>query len=111
MSESTDKQISLRLLMIEDNPDDEALVLRAIHKGGFTVEHARVDNRDDLLAILRNKDWDIVLSDYQMPEFNGLAALKIVKDRNKDLPFIIVSGTIGGDHAVSLVQCPVSNEC
>ena len=104
MPESSDKQVSLRLLMIEDNPDDEALVLRAIRKAGFNVEHVRVDNRDDLLTALRNKDWDIVLSDYQMPEFNGLAALKIVKERDKDLPFIIVSGTIGEEVAVEAMR-------
>jgi len=104
MPESTDKQVSLRLLMIEDNPDDEALVLRAIRKGGFNVEHVRVEKPDDLLEVLRNKDWDIVLSDYQMPEFNGLAALKIVKDRNKDMPFIIVSGTIGEELAVEAMR-------
>jgi len=104
MPEVTDKQVSLRLLMIEDNPDDEALVLRAIRKGGFNVEHVRVDNRDDLLTVLKNRDWDIVLSDYQMPEFNGLAALKIVKQRNKDLPFIVVSGTIGEEVAVEAMR-------
>ena len=48
MSEPVTKQISLRLLMVEDNPDDEALVLRAIRKGGFNVEHVRVDNSEDL---------------------------------------------------------------
>ena len=104
MPETTDKQVSLRLLMIEDNPDDEALVLRTIRKGGFNVEHVRVDNRDDLLTVLKNRDWDIVLSDYQMPEFNGLAALKIVKQRNKDLPFIVVSGTIGEEVAVEAMR-------
>jgi diguanylate cyclase (GGDEF)-like protein len=90
--------------MIEDNPDDEALVLRAIRKGGFNVEHVRVDNRDELLTVLKNRDWDIVLSDYQLPEFNGLAALKIVKQRNKDLPFIVVSGTIGEEVAVDAMR-------
>lgn len=104
MPEVTDKQVSLRLLMIEDNPDDEALVLRAIRKGGFNVEHVRVDNPDDLLTVLKNRDWDIVLSDYQMPDFNGLAALKIVKQRNKDLPFIVVSGTIGEEVAVEAMR-------
>ncbi len=104
MPEVADKQVSLRLLMIEDNPDDEALILRAIRKGGFNVEHVRVDNGEDLLAVLKSKDWDIVLSDYQMPEFNGLAALKIVKQRNKDLPFIVVSGTIGEEVAVEAMR-------
>jgi diguanylate cyclase (GGDEF)-like protein len=104
MPEATDKKVSLRLLIIEDNPDDEALVLLAIRKGGFNVEHVRVDNRDDLLTALKNRDWDIVLSDYQMPEFNGLAALKIVKQYNKDLPFIVVSGTIGEEVAVEAMR-------
>ena len=104
MPEATDKQVSLRLLMIEDNPDDEALILRAIRKGGFNVEHVRVDNPDDLFTVLKNRQWDIVLSDYQMPEFNGLAALKIVKQRNKDLPFLVVSGTIGEEVAVEAMR-------
>lgn len=104
MPESADQKVSLRLLMVEDNPDDEALILRAIRKGGFDVEHTRVDNPDDLLAVLKTSHWDIVLSDYQMPEFNGLAALKIVKQRNKDLPFIVVSGTIGEEVAVETMR-------
>ena len=104
MPEATDKNISLRLLLIEDNPDDEALVIRAIRKGGFTVDYIRVDKPDDLQAALRHNDWDIVLSDYQMPEFNGLAALKIVKENNKDMPFIIVSGTIGEELAVEAMR-------
>ena len=104
MPETNDKQVTLRLLLVEDNPDDEALVLRAIRKGGFTVDYIRVDKPDDLQAALRHNDWDIVLSDYQMPAFNGLAALKIVKERNKDLPFIIVSGTIGEELAVEAMR-------
>lgn len=104
MPEATDKQVTLRLLMIEDNPDDEMLVLRAIRKGGFTVDYIRVDKPDDLQAALRHNDWDIVLSDYQMPAFNGLAALKIVKKINNDLPFIIVSGTIGEELAVEAMR-------
>lgn len=104
MPEASDKQVTLRLLLIEDNPDDEALVIRAIRKGGFNVDYIRVDKPDDLQAALRNSDWDIVLSDYQMPAFNGLAALKIVKERNKDMPFIIVSGTIGEELAVEAMR-------
>ena len=99
-----DEKISLRLLMIEDNPDDEALVIRSIRKGGFDVEHLRVENREQLLEALRQQDWDIVLSDYQMPEFNGLNALRTVKERAPDLPFIIVSGTIGEELAVEAMR-------
>ncbi len=99
-----DEKISLRLLMIEDNPDDEALIIRSIRKGGFDVEHLRVENRAQLIEALRQQDWDIVLSDYQMPEFNGLNALRTVKERSPDLPFIIVSGTIGEELAVEAMR-------
>ncbi len=99
-----DEKISLKLLMIEDNPDDEALVLRTIRKGGFDVDHQRVENREQLVEALRQQDWDIVLSDYQLPEFNGLAALRTVKERAPDLPFIIVSGTIGEELAVEAMR-------
>ena len=105
MSESgSEPLIGLNLLMVEDNPDDEVLVLRAIRKGGFRVDHVRVDNSQDLLHALSGRDWDIVLSDFQMPEFNGLAALRVVKQRYKDLPFIIVSGTIGEEVAVEAMR-------
>ena len=99
-----DEKLSLKLLMIEDNPDDEALVLRSIRKGGYDVDHERVENREELLEALRQQDWDIVLSDYQLPEFNGLAALRTVKERAPDLPFIIVSGTIGEELAVEAMR-------
>jgi diguanylate cyclase (GGDEF)-like protein len=90
--------------MVEDSPDDEALVLRAIRKGGFSVEHKRVENREDLLSALKNEDWDIVLSDFQMPVFNGLAALKTVKEQDDRLPFILISGTIGEEMAVEAMR-------
>lgn len=104
MPEVTDKQGSLSLLIVEVNSDDQVLILRSICKGGFYVEHTRVDNRDDLLAVLKNRDWDIVLAEYQMPEIKALAAMKIVKQRNKDLPFIVVSGTFGEEVAVKAMR-------
>lgn len=104
MFDNNEKRISLRLLLVEDDPDDAELVLRAIRKGGYNVDYTRVDTPTDLSRHLREADWDVVLSDYAMPNFNGLAALKIVKEHNKNLPFIIVSGTIGEEMAVEAMR-------
>ncbi len=104
MFDNNEKRISLRLLLVEDNPDDAELVLRAIRKGGYNVDYTRVDTPTDLSRHLRESDWDVVLSDYAMPNFNGLTALKIVKKHNKNIPFIIVSGTIGEEMAVEAMR-------
>jgi diguanylate cyclase (GGDEF)-like protein len=104
MPDSNDKKVTLRLLMVEDNPDDAELVLRTIRKGGYKVEYHRVDNADALREQLNESNWEMVLSDYAMPNFNGLAALKIVKQHTPDIPFIIVSGTIGEEVAVEAMR-------
>jgi len=104
MTDTSEKRISLTLLMVEDNPDDAELILRAIRRGGYDVDYTRVDNAHDLSQQLRTSDWDLVLSDYAMPNFNGLAALKIVKEHNRNMPFIIVSGTIGEEVAVEAMR-------
>jgi len=104
MTDTSEKRISLTLLMVEDSPDDAELILRAIRRGGYDVDYTRVDNAHDLSQLLRTSDWDLVLSDYAMPNFNGLAALKIVKEHNRNMPFIIVSGTIGEEVAVEAMR-------
>ncbi|MDZ7805185.1 EAL domain-containing protein [Thiohalophilus sp.] len=104
MPDSPEKKVSLRLLLVEDNPDDAELILRALRKGGYQVDYIRVDNAPDLTRQLREADWELVLSDYAMPHFNGLAALKLVKEHNPDIPFIVVSGTIGEELAVEAMR-------
>lgn len=104
MPRAAEDKLLLRLLMVEDNPDDEALILRAIGKGGFHVEHVRVETAEQLRRELQSRDWDIVLSDYQLPDFNGMAALKAVKEYSLDMPFILVSGTIGEELAVEAMR-------
>jgi diguanylate cyclase (GGDEF)-like protein len=104
MNREVSDSLLLRLLLVEDNLDDEALILRTLGKGGFNVEHTRVETRDELIRELQNRDWDIVLSDYQLPEFNGMVALKTVKEYNLDMPFILISGTIGEELAVEAMR-------
>ncbi|MDH3998808.1 MAG: PAS domain S-box protein [Desulfuromonadales bacterium] len=94
----------LRVLIVEDLDDDALLLIRCLEKGGYSIVHRRVDNAQHLIAALREKDWDLVLSDYNMPAFSGLEALNIVSCEHPDLPFIIVSGAIGEELAVSLVK-------
>jgi two-component system, cell cycle sensor histidine kinase and response regulator CckA len=94
----------LRVLQVEDSTTDAKLVLQALRSPGSSIEAERVEDADSLRAALAQKTWDIVLSDWSMPKFSALAALEIVKSSGVDLPFIIVSGTIGEEIAVDAMR-------
>jgi len=94
----------LKVLLVEDSEDDALLILRALQKGGYEVFHERVETAKALEEALEKKTWDIILSDYKLPGFNGLTALSIYKDKGVQVPFIIVSGTIGEDIAVAALK-------
>ncbi|HZP93389.1 MAG TPA: EAL domain-containing protein [Burkholderiales bacterium] len=96
--------LPLRVLLVEDSEDDAELLVRELSRAGFDVLSERVQTRAELQAALARQRWDIVLSDYTMPGLNGLEALAVVRARNADLPFIIVSGTIGEDVAVEVMR-------
>jgi diguanylate cyclase (GGDEF)-like protein len=94
----------LRLLLIEDSEDDAALVVRTLSRGGYDVTAERVDTPAALRAALDRQLWDVTIADYTMPGFSGTAALQILRERDADLPFIFVSGTIGEDSAVAAMK-------
>jgi diguanylate cyclase (GGDEF)-like protein len=94
----------LRVLIVDDSEDDALLLLRALRNGPFEPAFERVDTPTALAAALTRQAWDIIISDYSMPHFNGLAALAIVQQSALDLPFILVSGTIGEDVAVEAMK-------
>jgi len=94
----------LRILVIEDSEDDALLVLHQIKKGGYDIEYERVETAERMKAALKDKKWDIILSDYKMPCFNGLEALTVLKESGIDIPFIVISGTIGEDVAVETMK-------
>jgi signal transduction histidine kinase len=91
---------TLRALIVEDSEDDTTLLVHALRKGGYETVTSRVETPWAFGAALDGQAWDIVLSDWFMPQFSALEALRIVTARGLDLPFIIVSGTIGEDVAV-----------
>jgi len=94
----------LRVLLIEDSEDDAALTLRQLRKGGYAPSFKRVDTPETMRAALEVREWDIILSDYNMPEFSGPAALVLLHSTGIDLPFIVISGAMGEESAVSLMK-------
>ena len=95
---------TLRALVVEDVETDAELLVRELWRGGFTVEHQRVETAAAMAAALAERTWDLVVSDYSMPTFGALDALAVLKQSGLDLPFIIVSGTIGEEVAVAALQ-------
>jgi len=94
---------SVRLLIAEDSAADAELVIRALRRSGFAPEWRRVDNEADFIAGL-NDEIELVLSDFDMPQFTGFVALQLVQQRMPDVPLIIVSGTIGEEVAVEAMR-------
>jgi PAS domain S-box-containing protein len=94
----------LRVLLVEDSPTDAKLVLREVRRAGHAVESERVEDAETLRSALASGTWDLVISDWSMPRFNALAALRVVKETGLDLPFIIVSGTVGEELAVEAMR-------
>ena len=99
----------LRVLMVEDSESDMALLLMHLRRLDFEPESHRVDTRADLEAALATREWDLVMSDHNMPSFSGTEALKIVRSRAPDLPFVVVSGTLGEEHAVNAMRAGASD--
>ncbi len=90
----------LRALIVEDSYDDTELLLRELRRGGYDPVYAKVDTPEGMSGELAAGQWDIVFSDFSMPHFNAFDALALLRGTGLDLPFIIVSGTIGEDRAV-----------
>ena len=95
---------SLRALLVEDSEDDTGLLLDALRRGGYDVKWERVETSAAMRAALGRQPWDIVISDYGMPHFSGMAALKLLQAIGPDLPFILVSGTVGEEVAVEAMK-------
>ena len=94
---------TLRILIVDDSPEDAILIVRHLQRE-FTPVYERVETPDEMEAALDRGGWHLVISDYVMPRFSGLTALKLLHDRAIDLPFIMVSGQMGEDAAVEAMR-------
>jgi diguanylate cyclase (GGDEF)-like protein len=95
---------TLRVLIVEDCEMDSELVVLELRRGGYTIQHQRVETAAAMNELLHNQSWDIIISDYNMPKFSAPAALALLKQHQLDHPFIIVSGSIGEDLAVEAIK-------
>lgn len=95
---------TLRVLIVEDSENDALLLVRELRRNGIEPAFERVDTADAMAAALANQTWDLVIADYTMPRFSGIAALELLKQIGLDIPFIIVSGSIGEGVAVAAMK-------
>src|SRR5215216_7239577 len=95
---------SLRLLIIEDSQDDVLLLLRELWRLEYEVEFERVETAEAMQSVLTQRTWDLILSDYTLPKFSAPQALETLKASGLDIPFIIISGTIGEETAVAALK-------
>lgn len=100
---------ALRVLLVEDSEEDAEIVLRALRAAGFAPQHRRVETPEDLSAALDEGGWEIVISDYHLPSFSAPDALDVVKRKDPDVPFIIVSGLVGEETAVESMRAGASD--
>jgi len=96
--------LPLRVLIVEDSEDDATLLVRELRRGGYEPTFVRVETPEAMKSALATQTWDIVISDYVMPKFSGIAALKLFQESGIDLPFIIMSGKVGEDFAVEAMK-------
>lgn len=93
----------LRVLYVEDNPADAELTIAELNDAGFQIEWYRAETEKDYIQQLR-PSLDLIISDYALPQFNGLRALELLHERGWEIPFILVSGTIGEETAVKVMK-------
>ncbi|MBI9045567.1 MAG: PAS domain S-box protein [Anaerolineaceae bacterium] len=106
MSKKEEKlnQSTLHILIIEDDFLDAELEISILEKSGYVCKWERVETRSEFLAQLESSDFDLIISDYNLPTFDGLTALNIVVERNLLIPFILVSGKIGEEFAIESLK-------
>jgi two-component system, cell cycle sensor histidine kinase and response regulator CckA len=94
----------LHILIVEDSEDDLLLLLRELRRGGYNPDYVRVETAAEMQAALDRQTWDIVIADYTLPRFSAPEALVLLQQKQQDIPFIIVSGTIGEEAAVAAMR-------
>ena len=94
----------LRALIVEDSPDDFELLLLQLNHSGFDVTPTQVEKPEDFRSALLERDFDVVFADYHLPNWTGVDALRELRDLGKDIPFLLVTGTLGEEAAVDCIK-------
>ncbi|MBW7888216.1 MAG: response regulator [Bacteroidetes bacterium] len=92
------------ILLVEDNEDDSALILRELKKEKISFELEQVDTEKDFLEKISARHYDIILSDFNLPQFSGAQALELLKREKPEIPFLLVSGAVGEETAVEMLK-------
>src|SRR5438034_6374739 len=95
---------TLRVLLAEDVAADAELEIRELKRAGLRVSHRIVDSEKDFIRALREFAPDVILSDFSMPQFDGMEALRLAKELAPDTPFVFVSGTLGEEYAIRALR-------
>jgi response regulator RpfG family c-di-GMP phosphodiesterase len=95
---------SLRALLIDDSEDDVLLIIRELKKGGYNPIYERIETAAAMKKSLQEKQWDVILCDYKMPNFSAPSAIDLFKESNIDIPFIVISGAIGEETAIECMR-------
>ena len=95
---------ALRALIADDSENDVLILLRTLRKAGYEPVYERVCTAPAMKAALQRQAWDIVISDYEMPNFGGFEALQLLKESGQDLPFILVSAVVSEETAVTAMK-------
>jgi PAS domain S-box-containing protein len=95
---------TLNVIIVEDSENDATLMLEELRQKGYTPIHERVQTSETMALALDRREWDVVISDYVMPQFSGPDALKLLREKELDTPFIVVSGTYGEEAAVDMMK-------
>jgi CheY-like chemotaxis protein len=104
MPDETRRSRPLTILHLEDDATDAELIEKMLVAGGLPVENIRVETRSAFLEGLELRPLDLILCDYTLPQFHGLTALELARERRPDVPFIFVSGTLGDDLAADTLR-------
>src|SRR5262249_22807469 len=95
---------TIRLLLVEDSINDTFLIVRELQRSGFIVDFERVETAAYLQKALENRNWDVVICDYCLPQFDGAEALALYRDSGLEAPFIMVSGMLSEDYAREVLK-------
>jgi len=99
----------LKFLMIEDEPADYELCLHELKKGNILHEGRRIESRNDFLLELDRFGPDLILADYNLPQFSAPEAFRLLREKQIDIPFIIISGALGEELAVDLMKSGITD--